>query len=148
DRAGALSLDQLLGDLPAVEPGHHHVEQDHVRLVIARLLEPGRAVARLEHLHPLRLEVHAAEEPDRRLVIDYKHPGHSPSLSAALYPFLGGFTRACGRRRREREREGERRALALDRTNPDPAVHRGQELLRDEEAQDGPAAREGTACGL
>src|SRR5690348_3441773 len=45
-------------------------------------------------------------------------------------------------RGRERQRERERRALAFDRAHPDPAVHRGQQLLRDEEAEAGAAARE------
>ena len=81
DLARALVLEELLGDPPAVEPRHHHVEEDDVRPPLARLVEPARAVGRLEHLHALGLEVDPAEEPDRRLVVDHEHPRHVCSLS-------------------------------------------------------------------
>ena len=39
-----------------------------------RDLDAAEPVRRLEHLHPLRLEVHAAEQTDRRLIVDHEHP--------------------------------------------------------------------------
>src|SRR5262249_31003334 len=60
-----------------------------------RLLEPRRPVAGLEHLHPLRFEVHAAEEADRSLVVDHQDPGHTPFRSRSrLYPVTCRFIRA------------------------------------------------------
>src|SRR5438046_2228380 len=76
------AADPLLRDLPHVEAGHHHVEQDHVGLFVARLLEPGRAVAGLQHLHLLGLEVDPAEETDRRFVV-YDQDFHHRSLITA-----------------------------------------------------------------
>ena len=73
-----LVLEQFLGDAPAVEAGHHHVEEDDVGRIVPRELEPGRAVRRLGHVHALGLEVDAAEQPDRRLVIDDEHPSRRP----------------------------------------------------------------------
>src|SRR5207342_463611 len=61
-------------DVPAVPSGHHHVEQDHVRFLAPRGLDPGRAVLGLVHDHPGGLEIDAAEEPDRPLVVDHQHP--------------------------------------------------------------------------
>ena len=78
-RAGV--LEQLLGDVPPVEAGHHHVEQDHVRAFAARLLHAGRPVGSLDHIHLLRLEVHTAKKADRRFVVDHENLGH---------PGLGG----------------------------------------------------------
>src|SRR5207247_109994 len=51
---------------------------DDVRGLGPRDLEATRAVRRLEHLHPLRLQVHPAEKPDRSLVVDYEDLGHGP----------------------------------------------------------------------
>src|SRR5215203_3103926 len=73
DRRRAPVVEQLLRDAPAVEARHHHVEEDHVRRLRPRLLEAARAVGRLQHVHPLRLEVDAAEEADRSLVVDHQH---------------------------------------------------------------------------
>src|SRR5205085_677128 len=36
DRGRRRVLEQLLGDPPAVEPRHHHVEEDHVRAIAPR----------------------------------------------------------------------------------------------------------------
>jgi len=74
DAPRALVVEQVLRDAPTVEPRHHHVEQDDVGMFTPRLVEPARPVGGLEHLHPLRLEVDAAEQPDRRLVVDDEHP--------------------------------------------------------------------------
>src|SRR5919198_779419 len=88
DRNAARGLvgEQLLGDLPAVPAGHHHVEQDDVRLLGARDLQPGVAVGSLEDLHPLGLQVDPAEEANRRLVVDNEYGRHRDSclLSAGL----------------------------------------------------------------
>src|SRR5262245_24278501 len=73
DPAGAIVLEQLLGHPPAVEAGHHHVEEDDVGLLVPREVEAGLAVRGLEHVHPLGLEVDAAEQTDRRLVVDHEH---------------------------------------------------------------------------
>src|SRR5262245_4015181 len=73
DLVRAVVFEQLLRDAPAVEPGHHHVEEDDIGALLAREIETGRTVRRLEHRHPLRLEVHTAEKPDRRLVVDDEH---------------------------------------------------------------------------
>ena len=78
--------EELLGDAPAVEPGHHHVEEDHVRPLRPRLVEAARAVGRLEDVHALGLEVDPAEEPDRGLVVDYENLRHPLSLAPPLYP--------------------------------------------------------------
>src|SRR5207237_4343756 len=78
--------EELLGDPPAVEPRHHHVEEDHVGRVRARLLETARAVGRLEDLHSLRLEIDPAQQPDRRLVVDYENLRHRLARTPALYP--------------------------------------------------------------
>ena len=52
DPVRALVVEQLLGDLPAVEAGHHHVEQDHVGTGARGPFEPARPVGRLEHRIP------------------------------------------------------------------------------------------------
>src|SRR5205807_1453426 len=67
---------QLFRNPPAVEARHHHVEEHNVRTLLARELQPARPVARLDHLHPLGLEVDTAEQPDRRLVVDHEHADH------------------------------------------------------------------------
>ena len=109
---------------------------------LARLLEPGRAVGRLEHVHALRLEVHAAEQPDRRLVVDYEHFGHAEALGRRrLYiHYCRSSLPAAG------SSNDEARALAFGRLDPDPPAHRGHEPLRDEEAEPG-ARRAVASCG-
>src|SRR5262249_34718908 len=85
DRARALVLEQLLGDAPAVEPRHHHVEEHDVRSPLARLVQAARAVGGLEDVHPLGLEIDAAKEADRRLIVDYEHTRHvAPFVSPIL----------------------------------------------------------------
>ena len=108
-------------------------------LLVARLLDPGRAVARLEHLHPLRLEIHPAEEPDRRLVVDYQHPRHRPSCSARRsYPSRPDSLPLTdtAARRAARRRSSSPRPRGSDR---DPAAHREHEPLGDEEPEAGAA---------
>ena len=56
-----------------VEAGQHHVEDDRVDGDRPSELDAAQPVAGLEHLDPLRLEVDAAEEADRRLVVDHEH---------------------------------------------------------------------------
>src|SRR5262249_13869425 len=70
DVLGDRVVEQLLGDAPAVEAGHHHVEQDDVGCRRPRGLDSGRAVACFEHDHAFGLEVDPTEEPDRLLVVD------------------------------------------------------------------------------
>src|ERR671938_1874957 len=79
----------------AVEPGHHHVEEDHVGPLGPRLVEARRAVGSLEHLHALRLEVDPAQEPDRRLVVDYENLRHPMSAAPPLYPPRENVTPPC-----------------------------------------------------
>ena len=73
DAARRLVLEEPLGDRPAVEARHHHVEKDRVRPLLSRELEPDMAVLRLEHPRSLGLEVDPAEKPDRILVVDHEH---------------------------------------------------------------------------
>src|SRR5262249_33636465 len=84
DPARALVVEQLLRDLPAVEPGHHHVEQDHVGQLGPSDVEPGRPIRRFEHLHALGLEVDATEQPDRRFVVDHEYA----SLTVPIHTHL------------------------------------------------------------
>src|ERR671931_2037667 len=86
DPARLLVEEELLGDAPTVEPGHHHVEEDHVGLLRPRLLEAARAVGGFEDVHPLGLEVDPAQKPDRGLVVDHEHLCHPLSLAPPLYP--------------------------------------------------------------
>src|SRR5919198_1305326 len=86
DPARLLVEEELLGDAPAVEPGHHHVEEDHVGLLRPGLLEAARAIGSLEDVHALGLEVDPAQKPDRGLVVDHEHLCHPLSLAPPLYP--------------------------------------------------------------
>src|SRR5919197_4786327 len=52
--------------------------------MVPRLLEPRRTVGRLEHLHPLGLEIDATKQPDRRLVVDHKHSDARCLLYASI----------------------------------------------------------------
>src|SRR5918992_1057772 len=81
DLARLLVVDQTAEHLPAVHAGHHHVEQDHVRPLSSRPLEPFLAVLGLEHFDVLGFEVDATEEPDRRLVVDYQDLSHRVDVS-------------------------------------------------------------------
>ena len=55
--------------------GHHHVEEQQVGLLPARELERLLAVSRLDRVHALEPQVHAAEQTDGRLVVDDEGPG-------------------------------------------------------------------------
>ena len=91
DLLGPIVVEQLRCDTPAVEPGHHHVEQDHVGTLVPRSREPGGPIGCFEHHHPLGFEIDPAEEPDRRFVVDHQHAGgHS-----ARYPSLDKTHTAC-----------------------------------------------------
>src|SRR5438132_243264 len=86
DRDRAVVVEQLFGDAPAVEPRHHHVEEDDVRRLAARLLDAGRAVCGLDDVHSLRLEVHSTEQADRSFVVDdenLRHPASTPAQPEA-----------------------------------------------------------------
>jgi 5'-phosphate synthase pdxT subunit len=65
---------ELARDLPAVEAGHHHVEQHEVWPLRTGELQCGRAVVGLQHLDSGGAEVDAAEQPDRALVVYDEHP--------------------------------------------------------------------------
>src|ERR687887_3278 len=84
--ARLLVEEELLGDAPAVEPGHHHVEEDHVRLLGPGLLEAGGTVGGLEDVHALGLEVDPAQKRDRRLVVYHDPLRHHLPLAPPLYP--------------------------------------------------------------
>src|SRR6266496_4344309 len=62
DRPRGLVGKQSFGHAPAVEAGHHHVEEDGVRLFLLRQFHTGRAVWGLHYLDSLSLQIHAAEE--------------------------------------------------------------------------------------
>src|SRR5207244_760252 len=67
---------ELASPLPSRRGARRASRAGARRAPLLRHLEPGRAVGRFEDLHPRGLEVHAAEEPDRSLVVDYEHLGH------------------------------------------------------------------------
>ena len=140
DLVRALVLEQILGDPPAVEAGHHHVEEHTSGRCCARLLEPARAVGRLEHRHALGLEVHAAEKPDRRLVVDHQHLRHLDLSHGRSYTLPGVASRLL------RSRSA---ASGSSNANVEPspsrestqilAAHRGDETARDEKPEPGAA---------
>src|SRR6266511_318365 len=77
DAARRRILAQLLGDPPAVESGHHHVEKDHIR----RLAQCG-----LDDLHALLLKVDAIHQPERSLIVDYENLGRDCTRSRGTFP--------------------------------------------------------------
>src|SRR5439155_16784443 len=61
----------------------------------------ARPIGRFDHIHVLRLEIHAAEQPDRRLVIDYenfglRHERRFPAVAAAIPGHRSTYSRATG----------------------------------------------------
>ena len=94
-----LVFEELFRDPPPVEARHHHVEEDHVRSLVARLVHSGRAVRSLDHAHAFRLEIHAAEQTNRGLVVDYENFGHEwmhPAVAAAIPKPAAIYSRAAG----------------------------------------------------
>src|SRR2546428_8109593 len=93
-------FEKLFRDPPPVEPGHHHVEEDHVRPLVPRLVHAGRAVWGLDHVHAFRLEIHSAEQTNRSFVVDYENFGHKGthrrSVAAAIPKPAGIYSRAAG----------------------------------------------------
>src|SRR5207249_9385648 len=83
NRARGRIAEQLFRHLPAVDSRDHHVQQDNIRMLLAGKLEPGPSVRRLEHLHPLGLEIDAAEQPDGRLVVDDEDAGQCATSSCS-----------------------------------------------------------------
>src|SRR5215216_1862925 len=89
-----------------------------------------------------------------RLTRQRRRIGASSSITSTLVTgplsTLAGYTRfgagslalAQDALRRQRQREREAGALALPRLEPDAAAHRLEQLLRDEQAEAGAAARE------
>ncbi len=65
---------QRLGDLPAVDVGHHHVEQDEIRRRRADLVERVLAVHGGHDVVALHLEVDLEQSPDHMIVVDRHHP--------------------------------------------------------------------------
>src|SRR4051794_4993239 len=63
-------------------------------------------------------------------------------------PESGSFLLAENGRVGDRQREDEARPLAFDRAHRDAPVHRGEQLLGDEEAEAGAAARQVSATAL
>ena len=80
---------QLLGDVPAVDAGHHHVEEHERRTLPPDRLERLGAVRRLGHREPVAFEVDAADRADRALVVDEEDERRR---------FLGAVLRRCRRR--------------------------------------------------
>ena len=62
-----------LQHLPAVDLGHHHVEQDQVRRLLTERSEPFRGARRLANDVALRLEVDADVLAQPLVVVDDQH---------------------------------------------------------------------------
>ena len=89
---------------------------------------PLGTVTGLAHRHPLGLQVHAAEQPDRRLVVDDEHAGHERRLAT-------GWAASARLAPGERQLEREARPLGLLGVHPDPPAHGGDEAANEEEAR-------------
>ena len=63
--------------LPAVEPGHHHVERDDVRVDRLHLVEAVLAVDRSRHVEPLKGKIHGDKLPDHLVVVHDEHPSQT-----------------------------------------------------------------------
>ena len=61
---------ELRGDLPAVELGHHHVEEDELRRRRPNGADGLATVCRLDDGQTVALEIDAADRADRSFVID------------------------------------------------------------------------------
>ena len=73
-------------DLEAVEPGHRHVEEDELRMVVLDDARRLLAVRRRQQVDAVVLELLERlldEQPDVLLVVDDEDGGHRRSLSAA-----------------------------------------------------------------
>src|ERR1035437_1261279 len=80
---GGLARGESLRHVPAVETGHHHVEQNHVGQLGPGQLDPLLTVEGLDDLHPFGLEIDTAKQPDRLFVVDYQDARHRVPV---LYP--------------------------------------------------------------
>ena len=94
DVARVLVGRQLAGDRPAVELGHHHVEQHEVGPLLARELETLAAIGGLEHVDARGDQVDPAEQPDRALVVDDEHPPRGAGRRLRVTPAGGLGIRA------------------------------------------------------
>src|ERR671930_1043427 len=70
DPGGGSAGADLLDERAAVLRADVHVEQDSVDVVLAQVAPGLVEGVGLEHAVALELEVHLAEKPDRRLVVD------------------------------------------------------------------------------
>ena len=68
---------QLHRRLPAVQPRHHHVQRDDVRVDFRHLVQAVLPVHRRLHLEPLELEVYRDQPPDHLVVVHDEHPSQS-----------------------------------------------------------------------
>jgi hypothetical protein len=64
----------LLGDAPSVHLRKHDVEQDEIRTLVTRERKRSRAVTGLQRVEAGSLEVEAADQSDRTLVVDDENP--------------------------------------------------------------------------
>src|SRR5204862_1500965 len=72
----ARPLGQGAQDAPSIHHRHHDVEQDHVGHGVLDLHERRLAVGCQHRLVPGRLQVHAQQQQDVRLVVDYEDLAH------------------------------------------------------------------------
>ena len=75
DRVDAVALPDPLEHLPAVDLGHHHVEEDQVGRLGLERLEPLLRAPRLANRVAVHLEVDADELANPRVVVDDQHEG-------------------------------------------------------------------------
>src|SRR5262249_50298449 len=72
---------------PAVEPGHHDVERDHIGVDVAYLVQAILSVDGGRHVEPLQLKVHGDELPNHLVVLDAQHTsqGHGRQASGSAH---------------------------------------------------------------
>ena len=79
--------------------GQHHVEEHEIERLGANQLERGPPAFGLDHLEARQAEVDAAEQPDRRLVVDDQHAPRTglatPGVACASRPALRRSLRIC-----------------------------------------------------
>src|SRR5688500_13940578 len=68
----------------AVHARHHQVEDDRVRVLGPRDLDPRPSIRRYERLMSLRVERKAKDHTDDRLIFDYKDAGHPTPFGLLL----------------------------------------------------------------
>src|SRR5581483_12341997 len=73
DAGGGRVVLELVEHLPPVHPRHHEVEEHEVGPLGPRLLQRLHPVRCLEHLEAPQLEIHATQDADAFLVVDYEY---------------------------------------------------------------------------